>query len=781
MPFNVWFIIIFFFTGAKCTEFGMSSMPPTILTLQMIIDFAVEENWKQVIFFDCIGNNDCGRTYAIPLMNCFADHGIRTSIKSLSETTDLFQMFNVGLSRLGVVLLLDDIDLDSENNLFHKLTPHNKTTRPIVLGPYVSWLVVSTKWNTTQILNTVKDWPIGIDTDFSITMSFLTADVILDVLNQFANRTCRHLHSYTKTYDYERLRRSQSISPPEMTFVQEFNNTSKIIKVFFIASVYKIRTEGNESLELESWDFWNPSRRHIKKEKITNKMRTNLKLHIMNFGLRNVTRYYETNDDPTQIKNIDYASSVETLQELINLFMKCLNVSANITNYVTAQTSTTSEFVNAIINGDIDLGVAYFDVDLERQDMLSFSYPIVHYTRSIYFKPPQTSINIFLRPFSKKMLLCVLATLVLIISVMEIINYVTLFIHWKEDREHFGLGEATLWCISIMCMQGSPWTPRTRAGKTVLLGSLMFSLMTYNSYSGSITSILSVKTTAISNVSDFFDYDYVFGCSKMDDAYITTKEELRNFYVKALEKDQLRVSEQTGLEKSINGSYAYFVTETVARRILRKALMFQRCKINELQTKTPGVLALPISAVSPYKKVIDISILRLWQYGILPKLSLLIKPPLLNCEGVLKYNQARFMDVYGAFVILLAGVIGSIVIFFIERTWASRQSLKDIQMRITGKYEDTLRPPNDDVFDTTRRVDLRLSLKILSLDRSQGEARQSKDKNLLTNDEFGSKGIGSIKTRDFGGGDLTKPRIRIREVQFIRFPDKRPPLFPYCP
>lgn len=53
------------------------------------------------------------------------------------------------------------------------------------------------------------------------------------------------------------------------------------------------------------------------------------------------------------------------------------------------------------------------------------------------------------------MLLCVLATLVLIVGVMEIINYVTLFIHMREDKAHFGLGEATLWCISIMCMQGS--------------------------------------------------------------------------------------------------------------------------------------------------------------------------------------------------------------------------------------------------------------------------------------------------------------------------------------
>ena len=80
--------------------------------------------------------------------------------------------------------------------------------------------------------------------------------------------------------------------------------------------------------------------------------------------------------------------------------------------------------------------------------------------RSIYFKPPETSSNIFLQPFSPKLLLCVIGTLVMIVAVMEIINYVTLLIHWKEDKAHFGLGEATLWCLSIMCMQGTSFRDR---------------------------------------------------------------------------------------------------------------------------------------------------------------------------------------------------------------------------------------------------------------------------------------------------------------------------------
>ena len=50
-------LVILLFTGVGEAQsgFGTSSMPPTVLTLQMIIDYAVDEQWKQLVLFDCIG------------------------------------------------------------------------------------------------------------------------------------------------------------------------------------------------------------------------------------------------------------------------------------------------------------------------------------------------------------------------------------------------------------------------------------------------------------------------------------------------------------------------------------------------------------------------------------------------------------------------------------------------------------------------------------------------------------------------------------------------------
>ncbi|KAL7290186.1 hypothetical protein TKK_0015895 [Trichogramma kaykai] len=703
-------------------------MPPTILTLQMMIDYAVEEKWKQLVFFDCIGNDECTRPYARPLLNCLFKKGIVASIKSLTDATDLSKVLRIEQHRIGVILLIDDIDLNLEDNLLRRIMVRHKNIRSQVLGEYASWLILSTKWNNTQIFDAVKDWPIGIDSDVSVAMSFLSADVILQVLRQFSNNTCKDLARYERNYDYDRLRRSQSIASPESTFVQDTLSASRTVMVFYTASVFKIRVDGNSSLEKEDWNSWSPGRRFTVKERDRPNQRKDLRQYTMNFGLQNSSRFYESDVEAAGSSSSDqvHTSSVETLTELINLFERCLNVSANITNYVfreTAQiTKENNDLVRGLTSGEIDIGAAYFEADLDRNKLLSFSYPIVHFKRSIYFRPPETSSNIFLQPFSPKLLLCVLGTLVLIVAVMEVINYVTLFIHWNEDQEHFGLGEATLWCLSIMCIQGSPWTPRTRAGKTVLLVSLIFSLITYNSYSGFITSILSVKTTMINNVSDFFHYDYAFGCSKSDENYIILKEELRNFYVKALEGNQMKVPEKTGLEKTINGSYAFFIAETVAKRIFRNALMFKRCQISELQTNTPGTLALPISNNSPYKKIINISILRMWQYGMLRKLTLKIKPPLLDCMGVLKYKQARLADVYGAFCILAAGALAALALFFCERAWASRQRLRGIQRRFgISRAQPLNKQPVQDKHEHRSRGNVLLAatlpIKIVGLDR----------------------------------------------------------------
>jgi len=67
---------------------------------------------------------------------------------------------------------------------------------------------------------------------------------------------------------------------------------------------------------------------------------------------------------------------------------------------------------------------------------------------------------------------------------------------------------------------GSPWTPRSPSGKTLLLSSLIFSLVMYNAYAGFITSILSVQATGIKSITDLLFNNFKLGYSAADDTYI---------------------------------------------------------------------------------------------------------------------------------------------------------------------------------------------------------------------------------------------------------------------
>lgn len=90
------------------------------------------------------------------------------------------------------------------------------------------------------------------------------------------------------------------------------------------------------------------------------------------------------------------------------------------------------------------------------------------------------------------------------------------------------------------------------------------------------------------------------------DEKLQKQDYLRNFYVKALEKNELKVEERTGLEKTLQRKYAFFVSETIAKRILNNELMFKRCSVSELQiSNARGTLALPIPLNSPYKRIIN--------------------------------------------------------------------------------------------------------------------------------------------------------------------------------
>jgi len=62
--------------------------------------------------------------------------------------------------------------------------------------------------------------------------------------------------------------------------------------------------------------------------------------------------------------------------------------------------------------------------------------------------------DIFLRPFNSELLGCVAGMYFIMLIAMATVIYAAKTALHDDDEKHVGIGEATLWCFSIMCMQG---------------------------------------------------------------------------------------------------------------------------------------------------------------------------------------------------------------------------------------------------------------------------------------------------------------------------------------
>lgn len=90
------------------------------------------------------------------------------------------------------------------------------------------------------------------------------------------------------------------------------------------------------------------------------------------------------------------------------------------------------------------------------QELYIINNVYIFYRRNIYYHPLEsgTMRDIFRQPFNNYLLSCVAFTYFVILISMGLIIYTAkTVLHYKEAK-HVGIGEAALWCISIMCMQG---------------------------------------------------------------------------------------------------------------------------------------------------------------------------------------------------------------------------------------------------------------------------------------------------------------------------------------
>ncbi|XP_035732103.1 uncharacterized protein LOC118446041 isoform X2 [Vespa mandarinia] len=646
---------------------------PSPLTLQLMIEYAKWRSWDQIVLFDNLSSKNCVLKYARPLMTCLAERGISVSIQSATNP-NIPVALTIRRHRIGSIVLLDGLNLTSSDNVLHV------ASQKLLFNYYVSWFMITARNTDTTIDAVLKDLNIGIDSDVVVATSSNSQDVMRELTLKYRNRTCSNFRQYGQLVDFQNLsERRNSDRTMNLDYITRENRTM----CFHFLHVYKIRNSDNSSLVVYSLGSWCPGL-FLLKNPMSVKLRKDFKGWPIIFGVLN-----GTNDGQTDITDEVEVNDIVPLLDFANSVTHDLNASMELIPHDKLGTLTNkvwSNLLGDVVAGTVDVGLGYITINEERLGDMAFSHPLIRYMRNVYYHPLETGTmrDIFLQPFNDRLLGCVAATYFLILLSMGTIIYVAKRTLHPEEEKNVGLGEAALWCMSIMCMQGSPWIPKSPSGKTLLLFSLVFALVTYNAYAGFITSILSVQASGIKSITDLLFNNFKLGYSITDDEYIRNVNDshLRQLYIKAFNNRESRLGATTGLMKAAQGRYGFFVSATLARRVLRTTFIQERCSLKELPLpQTFTLVALPMANTCPYKKIINLSILRIQEHGVLRRIAEKMLPEMPRCKAPTTFNSARFADVYSAFLILIVGLITAVSIGIFERIWNKRKQMQDSIVR----------------------------------------------------------------------------------------------------
>ncbi|RLU24881.1 hypothetical protein DMN91_002972 [Ooceraea biroi] len=649
------------------------------LTLQLVLEYVEWRSWDQVVLFDNVSPFNCALSYARPLIECFGEKGISVSLQSATNP-NIPEALTIRTHRIGSIVLLDGLNLTSPDNIIQV------ASQKFLFNYYISWLMVTTRNTDSTIDAVLRDLNIGIDSDVVVATSPFPGDAVAwRYAQKYLNKMCRPLRQYGHRFEFT--------GPPEGRNVENATTNLSFATLenrsvsFYLMHTYKIRHLDNSSLVVRYLGFWNPASHTLKPPKSV-KLRSDFNGLPIVFGVLNDTSEKQPNGQADVIE--EEANDIAPFLDFATIVANSVNASIELVPHEKLGTLTNkvwSNLLGDVVAGTIDIGLGYITSNDEtRWREMTFSHPLIRYTKNIYYHPLETGTmrDIFLRPFNNQLLGCVAGMYFIMLIAMAIVIYAAKTALHDDEEKHVGIGEATLWCFSIMCMQGSPWMPRTPSGKTLLLFSLIFSLVMYNAYAGFITSILSVQATGIKSITDLLFNNFQLGYSDAEDTYIRNANDsnLRQLYIKAFNNRESRLDTTAGLRKAVEGRYGFFISATLARRALRTTFIQERCTLKELPlAQTLTVIALPMAKSCPYRKIINLNILRIYERGVLHKIQERMLPKMPSCATPATFHSARLTDVYTAFFLLVAGMIIAISLGIAERIWNKRRQMQETIVR----------------------------------------------------------------------------------------------------
>ncbi|XP_057653375.1 ionotropic receptor 75a-like [Diorhabda carinulata] len=283
------------------------------------------------------------------------------------------------------------------------------------------------------------------------------------------------------------------------------------------------------------------------------------------------------------------------------------------------------------------------------------------------------SVDVFLKPFSMSVWLCLFFLVLIAILFLKCINMLEK--HNKQQAEN-NWSYLLLNTLAVFCQQGIHGIPLFISGRITFFFMFICSLLIFQFYSASIVSSLLTKpNTEIKSIEDILHSELKVGCEDTlytkDYLRYTTNKPTRDLYLtKIMGKGNSSnfLSAQNGLDLVEDGGYAFHVELATAYPIITKTFPDQIInELREVQMYMSQPMYFCLQKDSPLKDMFNTCLQRLAEYGILnrelrfwhPK-----KPEGTHSTFTLTSLSLEYF--YPILAMLFIGIILSLIILIIE-------------------------------------------------------------------------------------------------------------------
>ncbi|XP_059050067.1 uncharacterized protein LOC131845070 [Achroia grisella] len=383
-----------------------------------------------------------------------------------------------------------------------------------------------------------------------------------------------------------------------------------------------------------------------------------------------VGRCNSTGDGSSSLED-DEPSAPALLDDVLHFLTYRLNSTSRSRYYsklgLRTYEGTWTGLLGALLDHSVDIALEPVTADAPRHQDMDFIFPIAETMCNIYIRQQETSTvrDIFLAPFSARLVVCVVAVALVASLAVVLISKVAPSVRNRERP--MGYTEALIWSTGILCQQGGNWTPPNPASSILLIVCLLFAVVTYNAYAAFITSVLSVRVASVDTVaavlhSPNFKIGYIRNGADQMYLMSTKDSQLNAFYIRGYsDAENLVSSAEEGLARAAKQDYAFFGGQRAARSTLRSLSQARgRCAVRELPVhSTRAQLAFPLPRRSPYARPTLISLLQLRSNGALARLESALVPSMPECDPPAGFASARATDVRSALLLIVSGLMAA--------------------------------------------------------------------------------------------------------------------------